>query len=181
MSPTIRTALVAAVSLAVAAPAVAGKALADLPEGGFSPQPTAVVIRAAGGGPYQRANGWLWFAQDGTAENVGFAGPSAGRNFANVDFADVDRVVVDAGLCTKNIPAGRPFLLHASFTRLSIRCGQRWRYLTDYDASGTPSTPVRDAIRELQHIAVSAQWASTDDTSQLPDMRAEFHTAAVTR
>jgi len=181
MVSVVRVMLCAAVAAsALGAPALAGDAataeLHSIPRT-LSPHPTAVVIRAAGGG-WSPSNAWLWFAGDGTVESLGFAGPSDGRNAAKVDFAAVDRIVVASGLCTANFAAGRPFILHATYTRIDVECGEHWRYLTDYDVSGTQQSVVHDAIRALGHLASSAEWTPTNDTTPLPDGSRQYHTAA---
>ncbi len=185
MAAVVRVVLTATLAAwALGAPALAGDAWpADLHSSRRAcprlTRPRSSSVPPAADSLRPVRNGF-WFAADGTVENVGFAGPSPGRNAAKIDFAEVDRVVVDGGLCTTNFAAGRPFLTHAAYSRINIRCGTTWRYLTDYEISGASQDTVRAAILALGHLAANAKWEPTDDTSQLPDIRPLYHTAAST-
>ncbi len=180
MRAFVRFALGAVAALALCATAAAGVLHpADLHEGGPPPasseHATAVVIRIGGG--FHASNRWLWFAGDDTAEYQGLFG-EPGRFHARIDFARVDKVVADARLCTRTVAAGHPAGSDMFVYHVSLRCGDRWRYLTEYAAAIEPEhDEIRGAILELEHLAWNATWSHTDDRSQLPDNPPLFHTA----
>jgi len=135
-----------------------------------APRPTAVVLRIEGG--FHPQNRWLWYDLDGTARSVGIVAMEHGRLRSRVDYANVERILAGAELCTRRPTFGRPVGNDMFYYRLSVRCGDAWRLFTAYDASDrTAEAAVRDAVRDLEHIAANLTWEPTNESIAPPDSR----------
>jgi hypothetical protein len=138
-------------------------------------KPTAVVVRLAGG--FHPVNQWLAYERDGTARFEGTLGFEHGRFRARVDFAKVEQLLADAGMCTRHATLVRPanVAMDTFYYRVSVRCGAAWRMFTSGDAF-EPDTVAhtRNVVRELEHIAANLKWERADDTAGPPDAGGRF-------
>ncbi|MEA2719481.1 MAG: hypothetical protein QOJ39_1345 [Candidatus Eremiobacteraeota bacterium] len=159
---------------AFAAVALTGPVLADPVEqarpDAVAARPTAVVVRIEGG--FHPENRWLWYELDGTARFEGMLPGQRGRFRSRVDFAKVERLIADAGLCTRQAPAVRRAGMDMFTYRVSVRCGDGWRLFTTYDAfEPAGDAHVRDAVRALQHLASTLAWSPSNEDVAPPQAR----------
>jgi hypothetical protein len=165
---------------AVAALALAGPAFAEPPQPAnanpsFAPTPTAVVVWIDGG--FSPRNRWLWYDGDGTARSQGMVEYERGHVRSHLDYAKVERVLANAGLCARPATAAHPPGMDMDVYHVSVRCGAAWRYFTSFGAHEAPAgeAQVAEAVRELIHIAVNLAWQTTDDGIVPPQFQGYVH------
>jgi hypothetical protein len=162
------TSYVRVFACAVAALAFCRPAGAEAPAATAAPSPaaaqspTAVVVRIDGGINFQHR--WLWYERDGTALFEGLLPVGRGRFRSRVDYAKVERLVAGAELCTRDAAVVHSAGMDVFSYRLGVRCGDRWRVFTTFDAF-TPAggTRVLEAARGLSRLASTLDWSRTDD------------------
>jgi hypothetical protein len=134
-------------------------------------RPTAVTMWIDGGfSPHTRR---LQFRSDGRAEVEGLFGvePAPGRYRSRVDYARVERLLTDAGVCTREAPPpGHPPGMDMFSYKVVVQCTDRTRYFTAF--AGSPVKPdmvsVRDVIAGLEKIGAQLAWEPTAETATGP-------------
>jgi hypothetical protein len=126
-----------------------------------------VVVRTEGG--LRPDNHSVWFERDGTARFDGVRSGRRGRFSSRVNYAEVERLLADAELCTRPVALVHAAGMDVFGYRVSVRCGDAWRHFMTYDAFTPPgNTQVRDAARRVNELASTLTWSPTSDDIQPP-------------
>jgi hypothetical protein len=156
-------------ALACAAIALTAPARADAPQASEAPlppaRPTAVTLWVDGG--FSSQNRWLQFRADGDARVAGMFMLESGRYRSRVDYARVERVLTEAGVCTrKGLPLSRPAGMDMFYYKVLVSCTDGVRYFTS--VAGSPVTPdmvaVHDVIAGLERIGAQLDWEPIAET-----------------
>jgi hypothetical protein len=161
--------------LALAAAVLTAPAGAGLPQASDLPvpaaRPTAVTLWIDGG--YVPLTRWLEFKADGQAQVEGMFGVAepSGRYRAAVDYAKVERVLTDAGVCTREAPPlTTPPGMDMFTYKVVVRCADRLRYFSTFagNAAKPETVAVRDVVAGLQRIGAQLAWERSPETGAAP-------------
>ena len=163
-------AAIALAAIVLPAPAGAGAPQAsDLPLP--AARPTAVSLWIDGG--FVPRTRWLEFKADGRAQVEGMFGvaPPAGRYRAAVDYAKVERVLTDAGVCTREAPPlTTPPGMDMFTYKVVVQCADRVRYFSTFAGHAVQPelVAVRDVVTGLERIGSQLRWERSPETGGAP-------------
>lgn len=148
--------------------------MSDGPPGGTA---TAVVIRISGG--FHPSERWVWYDADGTVRLKGVVNDEHGLFRSTLSFADVARIVDEAGLCTRPGTPYRRVGMDMFVFHLHVRCGNEWRSLSTGDiAEPDDAAQASRAVHALRRLTERIAWKPSTEDVAPPDRGGLFHTAA---
>jgi hypothetical protein len=135
---------------------------------------TAVVLRSSGGLVSRRDV--VWYTAAGAQMN-GRRYERDGHFKARVPFAQIQRIVAQADLCSTTSGAPTRAAMDVPVYHLSLRCGDgTWVFLTSYGQyEWQGARRVRAAVITLTHLADVLEW-SPDSSDSLPPDEGVFPT-----
>jgi hypothetical protein len=129
---------------------------------------TAVVLRNTGG--FVPRRDVVWFSASGTLMD-GRRDERAGHFRASVPFAQIQRIVAQADLCSRAAGAPARAAMDVPVYRLSVRCGDgTWAFFTSYGLYEWLGEPhVRSAVIALTRLADALDWHADNSDALPPD------------
>jgi hypothetical protein len=148
-------------SLALVVPGAAGSAPAPAAA-------TAVVLRSSGG--FVSRRDVVWYTAAGAQMSV--RRDERGGHFrASVPFAQVQRIVAEADLCSRSTAAPARAAMDVPVYHLSVHCGNgTWAFFTTYGPYEWHGEPhVRSAVIALTRLADALDWRTENSDALPPD------------
>jgi hypothetical protein len=129
---------------------------------------TAIVLRSSGG--FVSRRDVVWYTAAGARMN-GRRDERGGHFKASVPFAQVQRIVAEADLCSRSTGAPARAAMDVPVYHLSVHCGNgTWAFFTTYGPYEWHGEPhVRSAVIALTRLADALDWRTENSDALPPD------------